>query len=129
MNRLLSSAVLTIALVLAACSAGSNGASDPAVGPSIDPDALTIAADDLAFSTRTLLAPADEPFQIAFDNQESAPHNVAIYGDDSATEKVFGSDPFSGPAAVTYDVPALAPGSYFFRCDVHPDMTGELTAG
>jgi plastocyanin len=129
MNRLLSSAVLTIALVLAACSAGSNGSSDPAVGPSIDPDALTIAADDLAFSTRTLLAPADEPFQIAFDNQESAPHNVAIYGDDSATEKVFGSDPFSGPAAVTYDVPALAPGSYFFRCDVHPDMTGELTVG
>jgi len=30
---------------------------------------------------------------------------------------------------VTYDVPALAPGSYFFRCDVHPDMAGELTVG
>jgi plastocyanin len=67
-----------------------------------------------------------EPFQIAFDNQESEPHNVAIYGD-SATEKVFGSDPFSGPAVVNYDVPALAPGSYFFRCDVHPNMAGELT--
>jgi len=127
MNRMLSSALLTIAIVaLAACSAGSSG---PAVEPSIDPDALTITADDLAFSTRTLSAPADEPFQIAFDNQEGAPHNVAIYGDDSATEKVFGSDPFSGPAVVTYDVPALAAGSYFFRCDVHPDMSGELTVG
>jgi plastocyanin len=126
---MLSSTLLTIAFVLAACSSGSSGSGGRPDEPSIDPDALTIAADDLAFSTRTLSAPADEPFQIAFDNQEGAPHNVAIYGDDSATEKVFGSDPFSGPAVVTYDVPALAPGSYFFRCDVHPDMAGELTVG
>jgi plastocyanin len=27
---------------------------------------------------------------------------------------------------VTYGVPALAPGTYFFRCDVHPAMSGEL---
>ena len=81
------------------------------------------------FSTDTLSAPADEPFQIAFDNQEGAPHNVAIYRDSSAAEKLFGEDPFSGPAVVVYDVPALAAGTYFFRCDVHPDMSGELTAG
>jgi plastocyanin len=129
MNRLLSSALLTTAIVVAACSTGSSGSSGRPVEPSIDPDALAIAADDLAFSTTALSAPAGEPFQIAFDNHESAPHNVAIYGDDSATEKVFGSDPFSGPALVTYDVPPLAAGSYFFRCDVHPDMAGELTVG
>jgi plastocyanin len=127
MNRLLPSALITIAIVtLAACSTGSSGRT---VEPSIDPDAVVIAADDLVFSASTLSAPADEPFQIAFDNQESAPHNVAIYRDDSATEKVFGSDPFSGPAVVTYDVPALAPGTYYFRCDVHPDMAGELSVG
>jgi plastocyanin len=127
MNRLLSLALITTALVLlAACSAGSTSR---AIQPSIDPDALTIAAKDLAFSTSTLSAPANKAFQIAFDNQESAPHNVAIYRDSSATEKVFGSDPFSGPAVVTYDVPPLAPGSYFFRCDVHPNMSGQLTVG
>ncbi len=127
MNRLLSSVLITTAIVtLAACSAGSSG---PTNAPSIDPDALMISAKDLKFSTSTLTAPADKPFEIAFDNQESAPHNVAIYGDSSVTEVVFGSDPFSGPAVVTYDVPALAPGTYFFRCDVHPDMSGELTAG
>jgi plastocyanin len=125
MKRLLSSALITTAIVsLVACSAGSGAR---AVEPSIDPDALTIAAKDLMFSTSTLSAPANEPFQIAFDNQESAPHNVAIYRDSSATERVFGSDPFSGPAVVTYDVPPLAPGTYFFRCDLHPDMSGELT--
>lgn len=127
MNRLRSTALITIAIVgLAACSAGSAGRT---VEPSIDPDALTIAADDLEFSTSRLSAPADEPFQVAFDNQESAPHNVAIYRDESASEMMFGSEPFSGPAVVTYDVPALAPGTYFFRCDVHPDMAGELSVG
>jgi plastocyanin len=127
MNRLLSSALITTAIVaLAGCSAGLSGR---AVEPSTDPDALTIAAKDLEFSTSTLSAPADEPFQIAFDNQESAPHNVAIYRDSSATEKVFGSDPFSGPAVMRYDVPPLAPGTYFFRCDVHPDMSGQLRVG
>ena len=130
MNRLLSTTLITIAIVtLAACSACSAGSAGRTVEPSIDPDALTIAADDLAFSTSTLSAPADEPFQIAFDNQESAPHNVAIYRDGSASEMIFGSEPFSGPAVVTYDVPALAPGTYFFRCDVHPDMSGELSVG
>ena len=79
MNRLVSLALATIALVaVAACSSGSNGR---AVEPSLDPDALTIAAKDLKFSTSTLSAPADEPFQIVFDNQEGAPHNVAIYRD------------------------------------------------
>lgn len=127
MNRLLSSALITIAIVaVAACSAGSSGR---VAEPSIDPDALTISANNLVFSTSTLSAPANEPFQIAFDNQETAPHNVAIYRDSSASEKVFGSDPFSGPAVVTYDVPALAPGTYFFRCDVHPDMFGQLVVG
>ena len=126
-NRVLSSLLITAAIVgLAACSAGSSG---PPPARSIDPDALTIAARDLKFSTSALSAPADEPFQLAFDNQEGAPHNVAIYLDASASEQVFGSDPFSGPALVTYDVPALAPGTYFFRCDVHPDMSGELAVG
>jgi plastocyanin len=127
MKRFLSSALITLAVLLvAACSAG---ASRGGPAPSIDPDALRIAAKDTTFSTNTLAAPADEPFQIAFDNQDGAPHNVAIYRDSSASEKVFGLDPFSGPALVAYDVPALAAGTYFFRCDVHPDMSGQLTVG
>jgi plastocyanin len=117
--------VLTVA-VAAACSG--SGAS-PTVAPSIDPDALTISADGLTFSAATLTVPADEAFQIVFDNREGAPHNVAIYTDDSASQKVFVEEPFGGPRVVTYQVPALAAGSYFFRCDVHPDMKGTLTAG
>jgi plastocyanin len=127
MNRFLSTALITTAMVvLAACSTASSG---QVARPSIDPNAVRISANNLAFSTSTLTAPAGKPFQIAFDNQESAPHNVAIYKDSSAAEKVFGSDPFSGPASVVYEVPALEPGTYFFRCDVHPEMSGQLTVG
>jgi plastocyanin len=124
MNRMLFALITIPVVVVAACSAGS---ADSSAQPSVDPAAIRIAAKDLAFSTNSLTAPADEPFQIAFDNQEAAPHNVAIYRDSSAAEKLFGSDPFGGPAAVTYDVPALPAGTYFFRCDVHPAMSGELT--
>jgi plastocyanin len=127
MNRFLSTALITTAIVvLAACSTASTG---QVAQPSIDPNAVRISANNLAFSTSTLTAPAGKPSQIAFDNQESAPHNVAIYKDSSAAEKVFGSDPFSGPASVVYEVPALEPGTYFFRCDVHPEMSGQLTVG
>ena len=127
MKRLLPAALIPVAIViLTACS---SGASSRAAEPSVDANALRISANNLVFSTATLSAPADEPFQIAFDNQEGAPHNVAIYRDNSAAEKLFGEDPFSGPAVVVYNVPALAAGTYFFRCDVHPEMAGELTAG
>jgi plastocyanin len=125
MNRLLTSALFALGIVVAACSTGSSGQT---AQPSIDPDALRISANGMAFSTSALSAPADEPFQIVFDNQEGAPHNVAIYRDGSASETLFGSDPFSGPASVTYEVPALPAGTYFFRCDVHPEMSGQLTA-
>jgi plastocyanin len=125
MKRLRSLAlVTTVSLVLAACSAGS-GSRGPA--PSVDADALRIAARNSAFSTRTLSAKADEPFQIAFDNQDGAPHNVAIYRDAAPGDKVFGADPFGGPAVVVYDVPALQAGMYVFRCDIHTNMAGQLT--
>jgi plastocyanin len=127
MKRLLSAAgLLLLALVLVAC--GGATAAPTGSQPPADPDALQISAKDLKFSTDKLTAPAGEAFQIAFDNQEGAPHNVAIYTDASAATKVFAEEPFGGPKKVVYSVPALDAGSYFFRCDLHPDMKGTLEA-
>jgi plastocyanin len=116
--------LLAIAFVVVACSGANAAPSGPA--RSADPNALHISSKDLKFSTDKLVAPANKAFQIAYDNQESAPHNVAIYTDQSASTKIFAEEPFGGPRQVVYDVPALAAGSYFFRCDVHPDMKGTL---
>ena len=73
-----------------------------------------------------LAAPADEPFEILFNNQDQGlPHNVAIYTDSSAAEVLFQGETFAGPDEQTYQVDPLQAGDFFFRCDVHPtQMTG-----
>ncbi len=78
------------------------------------------------FDTDCLAAPAGEPFTIEFENADpDVPHNVAIYTDESAAQDLFVGETFPGVETVTYEVPALEPGIYFFRCDVHPTtMTG-----
>jgi plastocyanin len=87
---------------------------------------LAIAAQNVAFSTDCLAAPAGKAFTIAFDNKDpGVPHNISIYTDESASTALFTGDLVSGPAKATYRVPALDAGTYFFRCDVHPTtMTG-----
>lgn len=126
MKRLLTFAGLAaLAILLVGCGGAASSPSGPAA--SVDPNALKISSKDLKFSTDTLTAPAGKPFQIVYENQEAAPHNVAIYTDESASTKVFVEEPFSGPRTVVYNVPALEAGTYFFRCDIHTDMKGTLT--
>ena len=118
--------LVALVLIVGACSNAS--ANHPSPAASAAPpagDAIQISSKDLKFSTATLTAPANKPFQIVYDNQEGAPHNVAIY-DSSFSSKVFGEEPFGGPKQVTYNVPALGPGTYGFRCDIHTDMKGTL---
>jgi plastocyanin len=114
--------LVALAMILVACSGGAGGSSGPA--PSVNPGALQISAKDLKFSTSTLTAEADTATQIVFDNQEAAPHNVAIYKSEAASERILVEEPFGGPRQVVYNVPAQPAGSYFFRCDLHPDMRG-----
>ncbi len=52
---------------------------------------------------------------------------MAIYTDSSASQAKFQGDIFAGGTRV-YSVPALAAGTYYFRCDVHPDMNGTIVA-
>jgi plastocyanin len=102
-------------------------ASAPASGgPAASGATIPISAANTAFSTATLEAPAGTPFNIAFSNNDSGvPHDVDIL--DANGGDVFKGDIVTGPTTVTYQVPALAAGSYQFRCIVHPSMTGTLT--
>jgi plastocyanin len=86
------------------------------------------AALNIAFVNKDLQAPADQPFQIAFDNQDSGqPHNIHI--NDASGATVFNGDLVTGPAKATYNVPALKAGTYPFVCSVHANMTGTITVG
>ena len=132
MKRLVASLVLAATtLALAACSSGAGSTPAASAGPSASGDTgsgPTVVAKDLKFDTAELQVPADQEFSLVFDNQEAPPHNVAIYTDESASQQLFVGEIFSGPATKTYTVPALAAGTYFFRCDVHPEMKGTVVA-
>ena len=93
-------------------------------------EVVRIVAKNIAFDQAELTAPANMPFDLVFDNQDGGvPHNVAIYTDASAGQSLFVGEIFPGPGERTYAVPALTPGTYFYRCDVHPtQMTGTLVA-
>jgi plastocyanin len=120
-------ALATVALAAAACSSTSAGGGTPAPVTPADPNAPAITANGLAFDQATVTVPAAKPFQLSFTNKEGAPHNVAIYRDSSAATNLFRGEIISSSSTV-YEVPALPAGSYFFRCDVHPDMQGTITA-
>ena len=129
MKRLLATVALAaVAFVAAACGTTNAGNGQPSAPASVDPNAPAIVAKDIKFVTTQVKVPAGKAFGLSFDNQDGAPHNVAIYADSSASQNLFQGEIFSGATRV-YQVPALAPGSYFFRCDVHPDMTGTIVAG
>jgi plastocyanin len=96
--------------------------------------ALDLVAKDVAFDPQCLVAPAAEGFQVNFDNQDAVtttgPHNVVIATDQGAiaTDPIAKSPDVAGPDQVTFDVPAIDAGDYFFQCTFHPTMTGTLVA-
>jgi plastocyanin len=113
-RRLLVFAMLSAGL--AAC--GGGGSSHHATcKPS--GSSLSIEAKNVAFSTDCLAANANEPFTIDFDDKDDGvPHNVDIL---SSGQSLFKGQIITGSNSVTYHVPGLKPGTYDFRCDVHPD--------
>jgi plastocyanin len=80
------------------------------------------------FDRTELDVPAGRAFTLVYENQESTQHNVAIYSDQSAANVLFKGTIYGGPATHVYSVPALAAGTYYFRCDIHPTMNGTVIA-
>lgn len=135
--------LMSLALLVAACSGGNGSSAAASAGGNGDSgcDAtgtgtLTVTDGDVAmcsnnleFDADTIEAPANEEFTITFTNAESAPHNVAVYVEEGGEDIVIG-EVITGPDATTQVVvPALDPGTYYFRCDVHPEMEGTIVVG
>ena len=112
---------VSIVAVLAACSGGGSAAS-ASPPPKAD---LTVTSENMEFDQSTITLKAGETTTLFYRNLDGAPHNIAIYTDNSASEELFIGETITDDA-VTYEIPALEPGGYFFRCDVHPNMTGTV---
>jgi plastocyanin len=98
----------------------------PGTGPAPGPGP-SITANGIAFDKTELQLPAGQETPLPFDNKDvGIPHNVSIYTEQGG-EPLFAGEIITGPAKVDYSVPALDPGSYYFQCDVHPNMSGTVT--
>ncbi|MEP7379680.1 MAG: cupredoxin domain-containing protein [Chloroflexota bacterium] len=116
---------LAAAGLLAAAVAACGGAPAPVLTP--PPDSVVITAQSTLFVTQHVPAPASAPFTLWFLNKDNELHNVHIW--DASGASVFAGEAFTGPDARTALVPALTPGTYEFKCDIHPGMAGQLVAG
>ncbi len=88
----------------------------------------TVTAEGIAFDTDSISLPAEEEASIEFVNNDasSVQHNLAIYEDDSASKSLFKPETIPGGESITYEVPPIEKGNYYFQCDVHPGMNGEV---
>jgi plastocyanin len=128
MKRLIQTTGLTVLALIAVACGGSSATGAPATaGPSASAPASAgnvIVAKDVSFKTQALTVKAGTPTEIVLDNQDSAPHNLAIKDASGAT--LFKGEIVTG-TKVANAVPALGAGAYTFFCEVHPNMTGTLT--
>ena len=119
------SIVAVVALAVAACD-GDDGDQ----GTTADGEATRLeisAEDEFSFSTDILVAPAGEPFTVAFDNRDDGErHNFAITG--GGQGNLASTEVEQGPVVQEVEVDGLEAGTYRFRCEVWPtNMMGTLT--
>lgn len=92
---------------------------------------LSVAAANLAFDAGQLVFRAGSPLVINFANNDTVPHNIAIYRTPQdaqvQTGSLFKGTIINAAATSPYRVPSLKPGSYYFQCDIHPTMNGAVT--
>jgi plastocyanin len=103
-------------------------ATEPGTTPPPPPpdQSVGIIASGITFNVAELNLPAGQENALPFDNRDAGiPHNVSIYTQQGG-EALFEGEIITGPAKVDYQVPALDAGSYYFQCDVHPQMSGTV---
>jgi plastocyanin len=132
-RRALPTVAALLVLTLAACSGAASmtplpsGAEPPGDCVRVADGVITFSAKDLTFSAPCMVANAGEAFTIQFTNEDSQPHNVAVYQDSSKASAIMQGDIVTTQGdSADYEVEALDEGQYFFDCTVHAEMKGTL---
>lgn len=94
--------------------------------PSGPSNRIEIAARNIQFDKDSLEILANTEISVVFENQEAVPHNFAIYETEAATQQVFATEILNTPGEAEGTFTSPGPGTLFFRCDVHPTMSGDV---
>ena len=114
-----------------AAATGGTGGTPAAGGGQQNAQAVTvdIAANNIQFDKNRIEVPAGAQVTVRLTNQEQAPHNWAAYESaQNLAQPIVRGPVFSGPNQTkntTFTAPSQ-PGTYYFQCDVHPNMNGQL---
>ena len=132
-RRVVPTVIGLLALTLAACASTpsltplASGEEPPANCPRVEDGVLDFSAQNLEFSAPCMVAVAGEAFTIHFTNNDTQPHNVAVFTDSSKANEIMRGDIISTQGdSLDYEVEALTEGQYYFDCSVHIDMNGTL---
>ncbi|MCA1703540.1 MAG: cupredoxin domain-containing protein [Actinobacteria bacterium] len=127
-------AVVLYPLIIGVAVAALNiGEAEAPRGPAAEAPAAagtTLVAVNVAFDT-TSLELKGPSVELTFDNQDALVHNFAIYknADDGPLKKnpLFTGEEIAAGSSKVYDIDLPPPGRYYFQCDIHPSMNGDLT--
>jgi plastocyanin len=119
-RRMTLGAVLTLALVLAACSSGgsSSSTSAPTGGSTKPVSSHTITIKNFAFSPQTITVAAGTAVTVTNDDQVA--HTVTAMSGGFSTGDI-------GPGKSKTIIAPTTPGTYSYFCSIHQYMTGHLT--
>jgi plastocyanin len=130
-----------IAALTAACGGGdgTNGASPASPEPTATetgtaeptpqgtPVELEVEAENFAFDESTYTVPAGSTVELKFKNRdEGVPHTFSVYTSSDAQEEIFATGNVVGDTEDEFQFAAPDPGTYYFQCDVHPNMNGDV---
>lgn len=128
MTRVFVGLIVLMSSVAASCGGGA-GETTANMTPPAPQTSQTIVARNLKFDLKVLSAPANQKVSLTLVNRDSgALHNLGIYTDARARERIFVGTLIKGGESITYSFTSPSPGAYHFRCDVHPDMKGTFFA-
>ena len=110
--------VAVLLLSMSACSTSSSPDADVTIN---------LSSSGNVFDKTSISVSAGATVAIIFDNRDTVLHNFALY-ETSATENSIFIGTLISKKQITYTFTAPAiPGTYFFRCDLHPiTMTGSF---
>ena len=90
---------------------------------------VDLVAENIAFDKSLITVPSGAHVTVNFVNRDSGvPHTFSVYETTAAQNVIFRGQAVTGLAKIKYNFDAPTdPGTYFFRCDIHPtQMTGQF---